>query len=251
MTQTKRRNHGRGHSYLLDGVKVPGVTTLINDGFPKSALINWAADTVASHAVDCWGELAELTPSQRLKRLSKAHNDVRNSAGVRGTRVHTLADKLVRGEEVDVPEELAGHVESCVKFLDEWNVVPILVERPVFSRRYQYGGSPDLVAELADGKIWLLDWKTNNKGPYGDMAFQLAAYRYADIWLDDEGHEQSMPQIDEVGVVWLRADGYDIYPFEAGPEVHRQFLYISQVAQASQACRDYKGDALLPPEVAA
>lgn len=83
------------------------------------------------------------------------------------------------------------------------------------------------------------------------MAFQLAAYRYADIWLDDEGHEQSMPQIDEVGVVWLRADGYDIYPFEAGPEVHRQFLYISQVAQASQACRDYKGDALLPPEVAA
>ena len=74
MTETKRRNHGRGHSYLLDGEKVPGVTTLISNGFPKSALINWAARTVAARAVDGWDELAELPVSERLRTLEKAHN---------------------------------------------------------------------------------------------------------------------------------------------------------------------------------
>ncbi|MEU9888643.1 hypothetical protein [Sphaerisporangium sp. NPDC051011] len=251
MTETKRRNHGRGHSYLLDGEKVPGVTTLIKEGFPRTGLVKWAAETVAARAVDGWDELAELPVSERLRTLEKAHTEVRDSAGVRGTRVHALADRLVRGEEVDVPEELAGHVEACVKFLDEWDVDALMVERPVFSRRHRYGGSPDLVATLRDGKRWLLDWKTNARGPYGDMAFQLAAYRYADLFLDEDGHEQPMPEIDEVGVVWLRADGYDLYPFEAGRDVHRQFLYICQVAQAAAACRDYKGDALLPPSEAA
>ncbi|MFF4779432.1 hypothetical protein ACFY05_42115 [Microtetraspora fusca] len=244
--ETKRRNHGRGHSYLLDGEKVPGVTTLISKGFPKTALIDWAARTVAAHAVDRWDELAELPISERLRTLEKAPTAARDSAGLRGTRVHKLAEPLALGEEVDVPEELAGHVEACVRFLDDWDVHPLIVERPVFSRRHRYGGSPDLVARMRDGKTWLLDWKTNAKGPYGDMAFQLAAYRYAEIFLDEDGGERPMPQIDEVGVVWLRADGYDLYPFEAGADVFRQFLYIAQVAQAAEACRDYKGDALIP-----
>jgi hypothetical protein len=245
MTETKRRNHGRGHSYILDGNKVPGVTTLISGGFPKSGLINWAAGTVAAKAVDEWDDLALLPVSERLRTLEKAHNAVRDSAALRGTRVHTLAHKLVHGEQVEVPEELAGHVNACVKFLDEWEAEEIFAERPVFSREHQYGGSPDLVARLRDGQTWLLDWKTNRKGPYGDMAFQLAGYRFAEFYLDEDGLEQPMPEIDEAGVVWLRADGYDLFPFEAGRSVFRQFLYIAEVARAAEDCRDYKGDPLI------
>ena len=245
--QTKRINRGRGHSYVLDGVKVPGVTTLINGGFPRRALVDWAARTVAGHAVDHWAELAELPPSERLRRLERAHIDERDAAAVRGTRVHRLAEPLARGEEVDVPDELAGHVEACVRFLDQWDVEVIFSERPVFSRRYRYGGSPDLVARLADGQTWLLDWKTNQRGPYGDHAFQLAAYRFAEFWLDENNVERPMPPIDAAGVVWLRADGYDLYPVEADEHVFRQFLYIAQVSAAAEECRDYIGDALLPP----
>lgn len=245
MTETKRRNHGRGHSYLLDGHKVDGVTTLINKGFPKTGLINWAAETVAAKAVDEWDELALLPVSERLKALGKAHNAVRNAAGVRGTRVHTLAHKLTLGETVEVPAELKGHVDSCVRFLDEWDAQPILTERPVFSRVHSYAGSPDLVATLRDGKTWLLDWKTNRKGPYGDMAFQLAAYRYAEFYLDDDDLEQPMPEVDEAGVVWLREDGYDLFPFEAGPAQFRSYLYIAEVARAAEECRDYMGDPLI------
>lgn len=245
MTETKRRNHGRGHSYLLDGEPVSGVTTLISKGFPKTGLINWAAETVAAKAVDEWDVLARLPVSERLRTLAKAHNAVRDAAGLRGTRVHALAHRLVLGEQVDVPPELAGHVQSCVRFLDDWDIQPIITEQPVFSREHQYGGSPDLIGKARDGKTWLLDWKTNRKGPYGDMAFQLAAYRYADFYLDEDGLEQPMPDIDEVGVVWLRADGYDLFPFEAGRAQFRSFLYIAQVAAAAQECRDYMGDPMI------
>lgn len=242
MTETKRRQHGRGHSYLLDGHKVSGVTTLIDNGFPKKALVNWAAREVAGHAVDNWDTLAELPVSERLRTLEKAHNKVRDAAALRGTRVHKLAEKLTHGEEVDVPDEIDGHVQACVRFLDDWQVEALIVERPVFSREHSYAGSPDLIARLADGRTWLLDWKTNRKGPYGDMAFQLAAYRYAEFYLDDDGLEQPMPEIDDVGVVWLRSDGYDLFPFEAGPAQFRSFLYIAEVARAAEECRDYKGD---------
>jgi TusA-related sulfurtransferase len=243
---TGRKNQGRGHTYFIDGVKVDGVTTILNNGLPKKALVKWAAKQAASCAVDRWDELAQMDISQRLKILIDAPNASRDKAAVRGTRVHALADRLAHGEKVAVPPELTGHVEACVKFLDEWDVEEIWTESPVFSRRWQYAGTLDLIAKLA-GKTWLLDWKTSKSGAFGDTAFQLAAYRYAEFALDGNGRECPLPEVDECGVVWLRADGYDLYPYHADEGVFRQFLYIAQCARAADECRDYRGDALLPP----
>lgn len=243
---TGRRNHGRGHSYWIDGVKVPGVTSIISAGLPKPALVNWAAKTAAELAVNEWDALAELPIAERLARISKAHEASRNAAAVQGTRVHALAEKLAGGEEVPVPDELAGHVDACVKFLADYDPEVILTEAPVLSRRWQYGGTLDMVAWL-NGKVWLLDWKTNKSGPFGDTAFQLAAYRYADFTLDEDGTECPLPAIEECGVIWLRADGYDLHPYHADQGVFRQFLYIQQCARAAEDSRDYRGDALMPP----
>ncbi len=98
-----------------------------------------------------------------------------------------------------------------------------------------------------DSKLWLLDWKTNRSGPFGDTAFQLAAYRFAEFFLDGEGQEIPVPPIEECGVVWLRQDGYDLHPYHADDSVFRQFLYIAQCARAAEDSRDYKGDAMMPP----
>ncbi len=242
---TGRKNHGRGHTYYIDGVKVDGVTTLLSKGLPKPALVKWAASTAAAAAVDRWDELAQMDVSQRLKILTDAPNAARDTAAVRGTRVHALADRLAHGDKISVPDELAGHVEACVKFLDDWDAETLLTETPVISRRWSYGGTLDLVARLA-GKTWLLDFKTSRSGAFGDTAFQIAAYRYADAWLHDGGEQKPIP-VDECGVVWLRADGYDLYPYHADEGVFRQFLYIAQCARAADECRDYRGDALLPP----
>lgn len=244
--QFTRRNYGRGHAYYLGDRKLDGVTTLISNGLPKPALVRWAAKCAAELAVNEWDQLAELPVAERLGRLADAPNAARDTAAIRGTRVHALADQLANGEEVQVPEDLAGHVEACVRFLDEWQVDTRWTECPVYHEKYLYAGTFDLIADI-DGERWLLDFKTNKSGPFGDTAFQLAAYRYATHYLENGGHAVPMPEIDRCGVIWLRADGYDLYPYHVDPDVFRQFLYIQQVARAAAECRDYRGDALTPP----
>lgn len=250
MTEFKRRNYGRGHAYYLGDRKLDGVTTLISNGLPKPALVNWAARTAAEKAVNEWDRLAELPVAQRLREIAKGPDDARNSAAVKGTRIHALADKLARGEKVDVPEELAGHVESCVRWLDEWNPKVIAAEFPVYHERYLYGGTGDLLAEVDEGdgdEVELIDFKTSASGAYGDTAFQLGAYGFATHMQMPDGTVVPMIRPAKYRVCWLRSDGYDFYPYHVDESVFRQFLYIQQVAKAAADSRDYKGDALMAP----
>lgn len=240
----------KGRQYFIDGEQVPSVTTLIGDGLPKK-LEDWVARETAGYAVDHWDELAELPISKRLEKIQKARFASRDAAAGRGTKVHQLAEQLVAGKEIEVEDYLRGHVDSCVKFLDDWNAQPVLVERPVFSRRWRYGGRPDLIADLNDGKRWLLDWKTSGSEPFGTIAFQLAGYRYAEVYLDERMQEQAIPEVDACGVVWTRADGYELFPYTVTDVVYRQFLYITSVADAAAAARDYKLPALTVPQEAA
>lgn len=246
MSEFRRRNFGRGHAYYLGDRKLDGVTTILSKGLPKPALVQWAANTAADLAVDEWDQLAELPPSERRKRIAKAPDASRNAAAVRGTQIHALADKLANGEEVTVPDELAGHVDACVKFLDSFDVQTVWTERPVYHEKYLYAGTFDLIA-MVGAKTWLLDFKTSKSGAYGDTAFQLAAYRFATHFQRPDGEAAPMPPVDECGVVWLRADGFDLYPYHADQGVYRQFLYIQQCARAAEDCRDYRGDALPAP----
>jgi hypothetical protein len=250
----RRVNRGRGHSYVdANGAKVPGVTTIMGNGVPKPALINWAANTTAGYAIDHWDELTEMSPSVRLAKLKEARYADRDAAANRGTAVHALAEKLVHGEEVTVPDELAGHVESYVRFLDEWDVQPVLTEFVVVSHKRGYAGTGDLIADLVDPDRpgervrWLLDVKTSRSGVYGETALQLAGYRYADFFLNGAGHEETVPVVQRTGVIHVRADGYDLVPVEAGPDQFRALLYVQQVANFCAESRDLVGDALLPP----
>ena len=45
----KRFETSYGHGYTLDGKRVKGVTTLINQGLPTPALPYWAAKSVAEY----------------------------------------------------------------------------------------------------------------------------------------------------------------------------------------------------------
>lgn len=253
-----RRNYGRGHGYKdANGVKVPGVTTLISNGLPKPALIEWAADAVAAHAIDHWDEIAALPLSERMKRLKKAHRAVSSAAAIRGTKLHALATALVAGDEVTVPDESAALVDSYVQFLDDWDPAPVTTEAPCVSYRHGYAGTLDLIADLPGIGRALLDIKTG-KAVYGDVALQLAAYRYADVYQGDKQPdgtvpEFAMPEVQFVGVVHVRDDGYDVVPVEAGPAEHRDFLYVAQVAAFAERARDLVGEPLTIPrrEVAA
>lgn len=224
-----------GHSYKIDGEKADGVTTLIGDGLRKKALEMWGIKSVAEYVAD---NLEDIYAMRRLGRsaivsaLRRSPYEDRDAAARRGTEVHQIAEKLIHGEEVDVPEHLTGHVESYVKFLDEWSPKPVLVEATVASRKWGYCGTLDSVLDIPGHGRMIADIKTSRSGIYPETALQLAAYRFAEVYLDGD---QERP-MDELGIqgalgIWVRADGYDVLPVDAGEDQFRKFLHIAVSAR--------------------
>lgn len=230
MSKTRRVERGSNHSYLLDGEKVLGATTVLSKSIPKPALIAWAANESAKFAVNQWDELATMPIVDRLERIKKEWRGVRDRAALRGTEVHNLAEKVVHGEEIEVPDHLAGHLESYIQFLDDFKVIPILVEKPVFSRTYQYAGTFDLIAEI-NGVRWLLDIKTNASGVYPETALQLAAYRFADFYIEDDFSEHLLPAVEQTGVIHVTGSGYELVPVVADVEQFDIFCHAIEMAK--------------------
>lgn len=247
---TRRLNSGRGHWYKLDGHKVDGVTTVLSNGIPKPALTNWAAREVATFAADNLDLLAQLDRDARIDLLKGSPWRDRDKAARRGTEVHRLAEHLARGDEVDVPDELVGHVDSYLRFLDDWQPTDELLEVVVGHHAHRWMGTLDMIATLNDGNRWLLDLKTTRSGIYGEVALQLAAYRHAEFMLDTDDRQVPMPAVDRVGAIWVRADGYDLVPVRADAATYRLFRYAQQVAEFTRTAGDYVGD-VIRPEVAA
>lgn len=252
MSRLVRRNYGRGHGYKLDGEKIAGVTTALGV-LEKPALKDWYARTVASRAVDEWDELALMPVSKRLERIRAAAFEKKQEAALRGTQIHDLGHKLAEGGEVDVPDEHRGPVEAYARWLDEWDVTPWAAETPLASVQHKYGGTADLWATVGGlgGEPFLLDIKTG-KGVYDETAWQLAAYRYADI-VQADGEEVTVPEVSGAYVAHVLPDTVQMVPVEAGPRVFRSFLYILQTYREVAAVKEWPlvGSAVEPPKVAA
>jgi hypothetical protein len=273
-TGIHRINAGTGHWYRVDGRKADGVTTLIKNGRANHALIGWAARETAEYVADnpeVVEALRDVGRAPLVGALSKIHTAVLQKAGHRGTRVHTAAEKLTLGEEVEYDDDIAGHVEAYILFLDQWQVRPVLVEAVVASRTWGYAGTTDLVADVVTpGDItpmqapWLtetipagtklrgiFDPKTSRSGVWPDAAYQLAAYRFADVYLDPEtGAETPMADlgIEFAAVVHVRADGYDIHPMNAGPDTFKTFQHIATTARRVDGDQCLVGGRVYPKE---
>jgi hypothetical protein len=247
----KRRNFGRNHGYTLDGQKLAGVTTILGDGLAKPALVGWGINTTAGYAADHWDELAELSVSKRIESLKKAPYADRDAAAKRGTEVHKLGEKLARGEEVTVPDELAGHVDSYLRFLDEFNPKPVMLETACVNvSQWPYAGTFDAIFDIPGYGRRLVDIKTARSGVFPDNALQLAAYRNATHFAGPEdGWElHPMPPVDGCDVIHVRGDGFDLVPVETGPAVFRTFRYVQQLhAWANDQSKTVVGDAIAPP----
>jgi hypothetical protein len=233
----------RGKRYFLDGLPVPSVTTILNEGFPSKALIAWAARTTAGYAVDQWDELAELPVSERLRVLEKAAWAKRDAAALRGTEIHALGEMLVHGQPVEIPEQHLGPVEAYAKFLDRFDVQPTLTECPVANPAHGWAGTPDLRAVLGGEFDYLLDLKTG-KGVYESHALQLAAYAHAEIYLDGDGNVRTWTRPQRVAVVHVTSDSAELLPIDAGDRAYAVFRHASVVAryarEASEAYREHR-----------
>ncbi|MBG6085854.1 hypothetical protein [Zhihengliuella flava] len=185
------------HRYRMDGKPVRGVTTLIGEGVPKGQLIPWAGKMAGQWVAEHRDVLPTMTDEELIGVCTKAWRDVRDSAGVTGTRVHDMAEQLATTGEVEADEDITGYIEGYAQFLDDWNITPVLMERPVGNREHWYAGKFDLFATspfLAGGKLVQIDLKTS-KGVYGETALQTAAYARAEFYIDESGEPHPLPQV--------------------------------------------------------
>lgn len=264
-----RKDSGKNHWYVdLDagGERVKGVTGIIGDGLPKQALINWAGNATAEYTLDNWDELAALSPAARLKKMQGGRYASRDEAANRGTQVHKMGERLIHGESVTVPDALRGHVNSYVKFLDEFQLRAKHVEALVYSESLRYCGQLDIYGDILlpdmpeydhlprddDGFVCdcLIDAKTTRSGIFGETALQLAGYRFAEFMQTDPRDPDTafaMPEVTWVGAVWIRADGYSLIPVKAEKEEHLAFRYVRKVGEFDKTSRDLIGDAIVPP----
>ena len=232
MTTTLKFN-ARTHRYFLDSKPIPGVTTLIGKGLPKPALTYWSARCVAEYVIDNPEQVEALRQMGRgpaVAALKGVPWQERDEAAVRGTAVHALAEEVIHGREVDVPEHLVAHVEGYARWLDQTGVEPILTERQCASRRWWYAGTFDALVRIR-GEVWLLDWKTS-KAVYGSTALQTAAYAGAEFYVDDDGTEVPMPEVDRIGVVHVTDAGSRLHPFRDREAAWKDWLHVAWVANA-------------------
>lgn len=220
------------HRYKLDGEWVPGVTTILGV-VNKPGLTKWAAAQVAEYVADNREAVEHLYHSGRgpmVAMLKETPWQKRDAAAARGTTFHDFAERIAKGEEVDVPDEQVGLVESCLKFMEDYDIgEDAVAEVCVGSREHRYAGKVDL---LANDAIW--DYKSG-KRIYAATAFQLSAYSGAEFMCDGEGGEESpLPNIEASYGVHIREDGYDVYPLAFGPDVFAEFLAIRRTFDANR-----------------
>ena len=170
------RLNGRRH-YVMegcpgvpDGKVLPSVTTVLSSMAPVSktmALINWRKRVGADEA-------------NRRTRL----------AANRGTWLHAVMEDWFGEEDIehhlDKAPDWKPYFESVLPFLETIQQ-PLLLESAVGwydeDKAIGYSGTLDMVAQMTDGSIALVDWKTSYKEKpdyqLADYKKQLGAYSMA------------------------------------------------------------------------
>lgn len=152
--------------------RLPSVTSILRQTWPKPALLEWYA------------------------RLGGEAETALELAARRGHNVHRFVEAyMATGELMDPAEFPADHrpyLRAVAAFLFEYDPQPIATERLIVHPEDGYAGRLDLLARV-DGKVTLLDWKSNTKGRiYTEAHVQATAYRRADERCGGDPIEQTM-----------------------------------------------------------
>jgi len=196
VTTNNRVQKRSGRFYEIPEIGlVPSVTTILSS-ISKPALVNWAAkverEMVVAVSTDLYLERREkkLTSSQwqmmlngRLGTLKASQREL-TKAGDIGSEVHALVEWTIRTElmqKVGPSPKIRDAAQWAFMAWEDWKksvrLKPIAVEQVVYSTKYGYAGTLDLLAEV-NGVLTVIDWKTG-KAVYSEAHLQNAAYRQA------------------------------------------------------------------------
>lgn len=188
----------RSRFYTVGNKEYPSVTTVLSC-IGKPALIAWSAkverDLVIEVSADQYGDCQSNQPMSRIgwitnlnSRLShqKAHQKELTKASEIGSQAHSWIEWEIKRQllhDVGPCPIISPQAQLAVGAWERWkNSVhfnPLLCEQAVWSDKYEYAGTMDVLAEI-NGEVTLLDWKTG-KRIYEEAKLQNAAYRHAAV----------------------------------------------------------------------
>lgn len=155
--------------YEVNGKRVVGVTTVIGI-LNKPALMHWA-----------W--------QLGVKQID--YKKFVDEKAAQGTLAHAMILAHLWGQKVDTADYSKNQIDAAENaFLSylEWEkgkkIEPMIVEHPMTSSEWMYGGTPDFFG-MIDGIPTLLDYKTS-KALYDEHIIQVAAYARL---IEEAGHE--------------------------------------------------------------
>ena len=237
----------------VTGAKLRRVTTILNLGSSKEALVFWAANFTAQVAIESLPQLlagsrTRLEREESYDWLRRAHIRRKDERGDVGTAVHKIQESKILGTPIPADllddQELAPYIDNFLAFVRDWEIDFEASEMVVGNYDDGYAGTLDylyrspVIARLLGLPLDTLfggDTKTGGeldvKGVYAEAALQLAAYRRAKVcWLRD-GTQLPMPAVHSTGIVLhLRPEGYRVFPVECGDEVYAAFQHMQKVA---------------------
>jgi hypothetical protein len=172
------------------------VTTILSV-IGKPALVAWSAkverEMVTNVSAQLYEDIAGTPKMSRLAYLNtlqtrlgkeKAHTKELAKAGDIGSQIHSLIEWTLRASLMEEPGP-SPHISDKAQWgfmaWEDWkksvNLKPVHVEQTVWSDRYGYAGTMDLLAYV-NGVLTVLDWKSG-KAIYPESYLQNAAYRHA------------------------------------------------------------------------
>lgn len=184
------------HTYLLNGEKVNGVTTVLQR-LSKPALVYWAAKKASEHMESILKPGIGLDEMQ-IKQLAKdsiwAHKNARDGAADLGTWTHSWIQEYVEGGNPSRPfnQQLEKATSEFVEWYRTLDIKNMECEKKLCSPTLKLAGTVDLICEL-DGKLTIIDWKTGS-GIYPEAVLQMGAY----VMMYEEEFGKT---VEQVGVV--------------------------------------------------
>ncbi|HMV69950.1 MAG TPA: hypothetical protein PLR40_16555 [Microthrixaceae bacterium] len=178
---------------------------------------------VAKYADENLERLAGMESDERIEAMATAATRDLNRAAERGTAVHSLIEALLKGQP---PLILDGEAEQyldiaekvATDFADQLTHMEVVAfHRDHPERGLDYAGTFD-----GFGKSVFLDWKTRGPdakhGAYEKEVAQLGlgtlCSYYFDVDRDGNLVRTAMPSFDELLVVSIRPDSYEVYPID-------------------------------------
>ena len=178
------------HRYTKNGVIVPSTTQITKAGINKEFLVQWSATSASKYVARQWREdepYSQEAIDTILKRAKFHYKNIQEKATTNGTYTHEWIEEFVNyvletGDkepdlsnfEVPYTMEAISGVAAFLNWYYDNDVKFIAAEKKVYSLKYNYSGTYDLLA-VVNGKLTVVDFKTS-KDIYEDYFIQGAAY---------------------------------------------------------------------------